>query len=328
MRSTIEEWLLPDKRFAGTDISWRAVRANWRVLGSWTTLGTLVGLLAWSLLPPSYTAQATFIVEQRSVSRSGSSLTALAGELGLGGSAGATTGPQYFADLLRARSIQDAIVVRKVAVGAGLDSQRVDALLASDEPLEANREARARQRLDASLSVIANPRTGVVSFEVTVRDARAATAIATLFLEQLDRFVMVTRQSSARTQREFAERRLKDASDSLARAEDSGLRFLLANREWKSAPQLVFRYEQLQRQISTYQQLLVSIRQQYEAARIEEVNDTPQITVLDPPRMPLWRTAPRLRATAGVGFLLGLAVAVVLVSAGVRRTANSEEEEA
>jgi uncharacterized protein involved in exopolysaccharide biosynthesis len=302
------------------------VRANWRLFCAWTAIGSAVGFLAWLLLPPAFTAQGSFIVEQRSVARGGSSLTALAGELGLGGGGGTATGPQYFADLLRARSIQSEVVRRVIPVGLASDSQRVEDLLASGESAGLKREARARERLNAALSVNANPRTGVISFDVTARDPRAAAAIANLFLEQLNRFVMVTRQSSARAQREFAERRLHDASDSLARAEDQGLRFLLTNREWKSAPQLVFRYEQLQRQIATYQQLLISIRQQYEAARIEEVNDTPQITVLDPPLVPLWRTAPRLRATVGIGLLLGLAVAVVLVSQGGRRSEIEADE--
>ncbi|HZF74008.1 MAG TPA: GNVR domain-containing protein, partial [Gemmatimonadaceae bacterium] len=68
----------------------------------------------------------------------------------------------------------------------------------------------------------------------------------------------------------------------------------------------------IRRQVETASSLYLSLRQQYENARIDEVNTTPVITVVDraiPPRRREWpRRVPVVLGAALLGLLLGMLV--------------------
>lgn len=135
--------------------------------------------------------------------------------------------------------------------------------------------------------------------------------VARRFVEVLNEFNLGTRQSQARQRRRFTGDRLRESQDSLARLEDALQVFLQTNRSFREAPALQARYDRLQRQISVYQELYTTLRREYEAARISEVNDTPLITVVERATVPLRRSAPNRGLMAVVGAMLGGFVALV-----------------
>jgi len=93
-------------------------------------------------------------------------------------------------------------------------------------------------------------------------------------------------------------------------AEDSQELFYARNRSWENSPTLVVEERRIRRQVETANSLYLSLRQQYESARIDEVNTTPVITIVDravPPRLRRWpRRVPVALGAGLVGLLLGL----------------------
>ncbi|MEI6813811.1 MAG: hypothetical protein WCL36_06480 [bacterium] len=283
------------------------------MIASWVLTGAAVGLVALLVIPKSYQAHASFIVEQRSASRSGGgAFGALASELGVGIATG-SAGPQYFADLLRSRAVQGA--VSRQFVPAGTDSVLVSAALGATRGTQASTDEAAITELNRKLSVSANTRTGVVSIDVVAGDPAQAAAITTLLLSELDRFVREKRQSSARAQSLFAKSRLREASDSLRLAELAELQFVEGNREYRSSPRLNLVLQQLQRRTAAAQTLVTTLQSQLESSKLEEVNDTPQLTVLDVPTPPAGKSGPRFSQTVLLGVLLGFLAAAVLLAA-------------
>ena len=70
-------------------------------------------------------------------------------------------------------------------------------------------------------------------------------------------------------------------------------------------PELNFQQERLQRQVQLQQQLYTTLSQSFEQAKIEEVRDTPVITVVEPPEAPV-RPDPRgLVRNAFLTIILG-----------------------
>ena len=61
------------------------------------------------------------------------------------------------------------------------------------------------------------------------------------------------------------------------------------------------------------QQIYTSLAQAYEQAKIEEVRDTPVITVLQPPEIPVLPNSRRVVVKTVLGFILGLGCAATLV---------------
>ena len=103
-----------------------------------------------------------------------------------------------------------------------------------------------------------------------------------------------TSLASARTQR-----------PELRQAETAVRNFYERNRGWQEAPALVFEEAQLRRQVTVSQEVYLTLRREFETARIEEVNDTPVITVIDRAVAPQRKSWPKVGILAVLGLALG-----------------------
>ncbi len=108
----------------------------------------------------------------------------------------------------------------------------------------------------------------------------------------------------------FVEERVIEGEHNLRGAEDELKRFYEKNRSWQQAPQLTFEEGRLRRQVEVQQELYLTLRREYETARIEEVNDTPIITVVDSAVPPRSRSSPKTVVVTTLGLILGAVVGV------------------
>lgn len=81
---------------------------------------------------------------------------------------------------------------------------------------------------------------------------------------------------------------------------------------FRALPDIAARYARLLADYQTKQEVRVVLQQQYEQARMTEVRDTPFITILDPPRVPERRSAPKRAKMTLIAFVLSLIVGVIL----------------
>jgi len=88
-------------------------------------------------------------------------------------------------------------------------------------------------------------------------------------------------------------------------AENEPQRFLQNNRQFQSSPELVFQHDRLQRRVAMRQQVYTSLVQSYEQARIDEVRNTPVITVVEEAEEPVRPDSRRLPLKAALGVVLG-----------------------
>jgi uncharacterized protein involved in exopolysaccharide biosynthesis len=90
----------------------------------------------------------------------------------------------------------------------------------------------------------------------------------------VNRFNQDTRESQAGATRRFVEVQVAETEGELHNAEDSLREFRTRNRR-TDTPELQFEDGRLQRQVQIQQDLYISLRQQYESARIQEVQQYP-----------------------------------------------------
>ncbi len=140
-------------------------------------------------------------------------------------------------------------------------------------------------RLQGRLSVSTDRLANVVTLQVKAPWRELAQQINRRMLEVLNTFNLQQRQTQARAERVFAEQRVNLAREELATAEDSLEAFLEKNRSYQTSPRLVFEAARLQRRIDLQQQVYTTLVQAYEAARIDEVRNTPVYTVIQPPEL-------------------------------------------
>jgi len=298
------------------------------VLGFAVALGIAAG--SWSFLRERvYGSSSSFMTEGRQSAMSG-----LAAQLGLmlpGASGGES--PQFYADLLQSREILGATATTAFAMpGSGArPTTLVDFYRAKGTTPALRREA-AIDRLAKAVDVYVSPRTNVVTVRVTAAMPELAQQINQRLLTLLGDFNLRRRQSRASEERRFAEERLTTVKGELRVSEDRLQSFLQSNRDYRNSPSLVFAYERLQADVMLLRQVVTTLQQSLEQAKIEEVRDTPTVTIVESPSLPV-RPDPRGVAKftlIGIvlGTFLGMAIAFVretLSHPSVQATSDYEE---
>ncbi len=291
------------------DLGRLLARRRREVIGIPIVSALLTGIIS-LFIPPTYTATTTFVPEAGTQTRVPSNLAALATQFGFAlGSEGSKT-PKFYAEVLRSRELMEHVLLSKYSDPTQVHSpgDSVSLLqilhLRGRDSLESL--SRGVKKLDRLLAVRVSTPTAIVTLSVDARSPSLAAAIANRFIEYLNAFNTQSRQSQAREQRRFVEQRVADGERELRSAEEDLRVFYQRNRSWQQSPQLTFEEGRLRRQVEVRQEVYLTLKREYEMARIEEVNDTPVITVIDSATPPTKKSRPKR--------LLLLVTAVVLGS--------------
>jgi len=319
-----------------------ALLRRWRLVAGLPLLAAILTAIVVLLLPPRYTATVTFVPEQRTPTRGGGAggaaggggLVGLAGQLGIPLGMDPTQSPRFYAEVLTSRELLARVLLtkfpdpRRPAAG---DSVPLLAILRVWGGIWGAKSAadsldRGVRKLRRRVSARVDIQTFLVYLSVTTRYPDLSAAVASRFIEYLNEFNATKRESQARARRQFVEQRIVDGERELHAAEDDLRRFHERNRAWQESPELSAEEGRLHMQVNILQEVYLTLRRDYEQARIEEVNDTPVITVVDPAvppqRQSLWRQVLVLLA-----FVFGGLIGVLGAWSGVRVERLRREDE-
>src|SRR5260370_15695446 len=151
--------------------------------------------------------------------------------------------------------------------------------------------------------IVADPKTNLVVIRVDARTADLAAAIGNRAVGLVSAFNKEQRLSRAQARRVFLQDRVAATQAELRAAEDSQRVFYERNRQWQTSPALSIEERQLRRQVETASELYLAMRREFETARLDEINNTPIISIVDravAPRKPEWPQRTLIAVTAGV----------------------------
>jgi len=249
------------------------------------------------LVPPSYTAVTSFVPEASSQGRLPAGVAGLAGQFGIALAANPSQSPRFYADVAKSREILDRLLLTRYpdprSTGEPRDSITLLRILAPGGRNAADTLQQGLNQLAKLLSAGVNAQTDIVTVKAELRYPDLAAAVANKLVAYLNEFNTQTRQSQARERRKFIEQRVAFAERDLHDAEEALKRFYQTNRSWQQSPQLIFEEGRLRRQVDVRQELYLTLRRGYETARVEEVNDTPVITVIDSAAVPQRKSGPK-----------------------------------
>lgn len=293
-----------------------AAGAVLRYRGTVIAIGILLAavvVVATVLRPRTYTAGASF-TPQASRSPAGA-FGGLAAQLGVVVPGNDNQSPAFYADLLRTRTILDVLVDMPVAFEWQGEQVRgtFTSLTLPDGGTRIQRQAAAAQALSKAMDVNVAPRTGVVGVEVTTRYPQLSVLLADSALGRLNAFNVETRRSQAAAQRQFLEGRLQAVGGELQRAEDAVREFNQRNRgDLRNAPDLQIQRERLERTVTLRSDVYRDLAQALEQAKLDEIRDTPLITVIQSARMPLGPDPRGLVFSAIIALIVGLVLGTVV----------------
>lgn len=294
--------------------------------------GVCAAVVTYKLITPrTYISEASFSLQSSSPGR----LSGIAAQFGLAlpSSEGAQS-PAYYVELLGSPAILAAAAnyqYRYTRDGVVRTGTLADVYNVKERDPSMRTDIAVRGLLRV-ITAVRSKETGIVSVKVSARSPELARQILVRLLDLLNEFNRKTRQSQATNERQFVERRMSEISGDLRVAEDRLQSFLQRNRGgYMNTPDLSFEHDRLAREVSLRQQVYTALAQSYEQARIDEVRDTPAITVIESPSLPV-RPSPRgLARTLIIAFfvssLLGMVPPTVRVLLLVRRRSQEDEIE-
>jgi uncharacterized protein involved in exopolysaccharide biosynthesis len=285
-----------------------------RLLVGLPAIGFLLPVLLHVVIGVGVTSRSRFAPQARDAA--GGRLAALAAQFSgfTGAMPSAGESVEFYAELLRSRDLLRQAVLTDYTVARRSDTLRgnlVTLLDVGGKDPERRIEA-TMDRLSDQVGVRTSRDANLVDLTVTMPWRSLAIQVNNRILELVNEFNLEKRRSRAAAERQFAEARQQDARRSLDSAENELRRFLESNRQFES-PQLKFEEARLQRRVDLRQQVYLSLAQAYEQARIDEVRDTPVITVMDRPEYSVRPSRGTLVDALVWAFLAGL---VALALAG------------
>jgi uncharacterized protein involved in exopolysaccharide biosynthesis len=293
------------------DVAIVFLRHRWLIL-SMALLLALVFLATSLLQTRTYTATATFMPHAR---RTPAPVTGLAAQLGLViGSPEGDQSPQFYVDLLQSREILLAVVdtqYQYVSNGEPVSGTLVEILGTRGTTTEFRRRQTA-EAVRGLIETSTSPRTGVITLALRAEHPVLAQQIALNLLGEVVRFNSQRRQSQAVAERRFTEQRVNEAAAELRAAEERWQSFLQQNREFRGSLRLSMAQDRLARDVAMRQSVYTGLAQAFEQAKIEEVRDSPVLTIIDPPDVPLLPDSRGTGRKTLMGLVLGLFLGVLL----------------
>jgi uncharacterized protein involved in exopolysaccharide biosynthesis len=295
------------------------------------TVGIIVAVVT-LFIPPTYRATTSLVPEARQQSRLPTGMSALAGQLGFTLGVDATQTPRFYADVLKSRELLERLAVTRYDDPRSADPRDSTDLLPLLRIKGVDRSDslyRAARKLFDLVTVRVDNQTSIMRISMDSRYPGLAAAIANHFVLYLNDFNAQNRKSQARERRKFTEERVNEAQGALTQAEQDLRDFHDRNRRWQESAALQFREASFRRQVAVAQEVYLTLRREFESARIDEVNETPVITVIDPATVPHQRVKPKrtLTVLVSVAIAFVVAVTVALFAGFARRTGGATPEE-
>ncbi len=277
-------------------------------------VGAGVAIAISFFVQPHYRVEARFVSEASpglSLENSLGPLASFASRLGVGGVAGRTP-PEFYVQVLHTRTILDPVIQKRYAVARGQRSGDslwlLDVLKAPAKLLPLQRLELGARAFERRMNTSIDDASGIISVSIDMPDPDLGVAVTREVLTQLDSFNLSTRRTEAKNRRLFVERRVQAARAQLDSAELSLQNFYTTNRTFASSPALSFREARLRRSIDMAQAVYTTMTQQLEQARVDEVRDTPTLTIVEMPIAPYKPQWPRKSILAVIGFVFGMIV--------------------
>jgi uncharacterized protein involved in exopolysaccharide biosynthesis len=281
-----------------------AFARDWRLFRNCVLLGVIVAGATILIIGRRYTTTMAFTPQAPRSSQ----LSGIAAQFGLdlSASTGAES-PYFYVELMQTKDILWRVATHVYTVdGKSADYASFSSILSTDSAVRGDK---AIKHLAKRLNVVVDRRSGIITVDVTDENPQLAFQLATTLLSEIGRYNRESRQTRAAAERKFVESRLDAARGEFMAAEDSMQAFMTTNRDFRASPALTFEYDRLQRSITQRAAVVTTLVQSFEQARIDEVRDTPVISIVQPPGVAA-RADPR-----GSVVALTLGVACGLIAA-------------
>ena len=313
------------------------VLAQYKMIIKVTTLTTLIALGYGLIQPPNYTAVATFILEDKSSSKSG--LGAIASQIGFdiggltGGNAGLFDGDNIL-DIMQSRLIIEKVLLSKLDSNAKNQQETLADIYARSNRLNkkwnannglenfkfkenANSELQDSllytlvQRIVKKNLVVSrqNKKGSIISIQVNSNNQQFSKLFSERLLKQTSDLYIGIKTGNLTSNIEKLQRKADSLQRSLYTKSFEASNLLNANAGIKT---YTVHEDLSQKDKTMVYTLFVEVTKNLEALKLSQINQTPVIQVLDMAKYPLVNQATPLFIIVLIGVAVGLVLSILI----------------
>ena len=270
------------------------------------------------LLNPYYSSEISLYPAKNDGMQSLSQFQSLAANLGIN----STNADQNFniPDVVRSRLIAEKAVKEKWEISEGkiIDlvsfwkmnantsnvflKKKADSTLAIEESIK---------KFSTHVNISEDRLSGLIKITTSFQDPILSANVANFIGEQVELYIQKENSAQSTKEKLFISERLAIVKKELEKAEFDLKEFKERNRGYEDSPELFMFFSQLFREVEAKQQVYLTLQQQLELARIEEVKRSPILHILDYAVPSVERAFPKRKIFLIFSAMIGLVFALL-----------------
>ncbi len=167
-------------------------------------------------------------------------------------------------------------------------------------------QEKAVKKLKDHIEVSEDRLTGLITITTIMEDPRIAAKIANFIGNQVQLYIQKENSAQSTKEKLFISERLAIVKDELEISEIKLKDFKERNRGYNDSPELFMVFSQLLREVEAKQEVYLTLQQQLELSRIEEVKQSPILHILDHAIPPSRKSSPNRLLFLIIFLFLGL----------------------
>ena len=266
---------------------------------------------------PLYVSSATVLLPSGGGGNLGN-LAGLASQFGVNVPTGASadlSSPSLFPELLRSRTFAEKILDKKFYTKEfGKELSLLAILTHGDEPSKVGRDTLVTSALGSLGEMLEFTRDPAGSFSVikaTTREPVFAKQLAEVTLAELEALNRFYKSQTVNEKTSFIASRIASVENDLKSSETKLKEFNERNRQI-SSPALQLEQGRLATDVEIQKGIYLTLKQQFELAKIEEVQEASIVQVLDKPQVPLAPTNNNLKTSVLLAGILGIGLGIMI----------------
>ena len=146
-----------------------------------------------------------------------------------------------------------------------------------------------------------------------MEEPQLAADIANYYAKFIKKYIAEELEIQSRKYRQFIEERMESAISELSASEDILTQFRKSHTILLEPPEIQLQRGRLERNVQVNQQVYITLKQQYEIAKIEELKELPIVNILDYAEPAAEKDSPKRTLIILFNFFSGLFIGLIWV---------------
>ena len=291
----------------------------------------LTAVFVFIISKPVYTSK-TKVLPIAEKGNAFSNISGMAAQFGFNISGGTSVIPwdELYPEIVRSENLMRTLLPKKIAsLKYGGNVSVINVLANEGNYTDEQKMTKEKMSVEDLLEMITVQKdrfSPIVTLYVNAFEPKYAQDLASAVIEESGRILRTLKTKQIREKRLFIESRISEVKTSLRKAENAVEEFRHTNRNINQSAALSIEENRLTREVELQNSLYLTLKSQYEQAKIEEVEEATMIQVIDGPLRPLKMTSPKPIVTIGLSIFFGLSLSLFIIYGREYIIINEDED--